>query len=113
LPIHYFHNQIRHFIEKDKNSYFIFLSDEPDFIETEFSYVENKIISKNAYEVDFAIMTLCNNAILSPSSFSWWGSFFMKNRDIVYAPKYWLGFNSKSDYQKNSLASYMSAIEIN
>jgi hypothetical protein len=39
LPISYFHRQIKHFIEKDKNSYFIFISDESDFIETEFFYV--------------------------------------------------------------------------
>lgn len=113
LPISYFHNQIKQFIEKDNKIYFIFISDEPDFIETEFSYVENKLISINTYEVDFAIMTMCNNAIISPSSFSWWGSFFMKDKGIVYAPKYWLGFNSKLDYPQNILASYMSEIDIN
>jgi hypothetical protein len=56
---------------------------------------------------------MCNSAIISPSSFSWWGSFFMKDREIVYAPEYWLGFNSQQDFQKNALASYMSAIAIN
>jgi hypothetical protein len=112
LPINYFHNQIRFFIEKNKKTYFVFISDDSDFIESEFSYVPNKLISKNTYEVDFAIMTLCNSAILSPSSFSWWGSYLMKDRTVVYAPKYWLGFKSKLDYHKDSLASYMSAVEI-
>jgi hypothetical protein len=53
----------------------------------------------------FAIMTMCNRAILSPSSFGWWESYFMKGRDIVFAPKYWLGFNSQIDHQKKTLAS--------
>jgi hypothetical protein len=57
-------------------------------------------------------MTLCNSAILSPSSFGWWGSYLMKDRDIVFAPKYWLGFESKVEYHKNSIASFMEEMEI-
>ncbi|MDR0571688.1 MAG: hypothetical protein LBG48_02425 [Rickettsiales bacterium] len=55
-------------------------------------------------------MTLCINAILSPSSFGWWGSYFMKSRNIVFAPKHWLGFASDVDYHKSPLASYMIPI---
>jgi hypothetical protein len=112
LPISYFHNQIQSFIEKKTDSYFVFISDEPDFVETEFSYVQNKLISNHNYTVDFVIMTMCNSAILSPSSFSWWGSYLMKDKNVVYAPNYWLGFNSKLDYHKDSIASYMSVVEI-
>jgi len=106
LPTSYFHNQIKWFLENRKNVHFVFLSDEPEFIEKEFDYLENKIISKNSYKIDFAIMTLCNGAILSPSSFGWWGSYLMKDRDVVFAPKYWLGFNSGVDYQENTIPSY-------
>ena len=112
LPMSYFHNQIKWFLENKKNVIFIFLSDEPDFIEDEFDYLDNKIISKNSYEIDFAIMTLCNGAILSPSSFGWWGSYLMKNRDVVFAPKYWLGWKSKINYHKESLANFMKRVEV-
>ncbi|NUU95812.1 hypothetical protein XO10_05895 [Marinitoga sp. 1135] len=112
LPMNYFHQQIKWFLENKKNVYFIFLSDEPSFIEEEFNYLDNKIISNNSYEVDFAIMTLCNGAILSPSSFGWWGSYLMKDRDVVFAPKYWLGFNSKINYHKEPLANFMIIVEI-
>jgi hypothetical protein len=114
LPMNYFHECIKNMSDNIKNPYFIFLTDAPDSIKNEFDYLDNKIISTTKdYAVDFAIMTLCNNAILSPSSFGWWGSYFMNNRNIVFAPKHWLGFASGIDYQKEPLASYMRPVEIN
>jgi hypothetical protein len=97
-------------LQNRDNCYFIFLSDEVEFIEQEFKYLENKIISNNNFAVDFAIMTLCNSAILSPSSFSWWGSYLMQDRDTIFAPKYWLGFNSGVEYHKNSIPKYIEKI---
>jgi hypothetical protein len=115
LPMNYFHNQINWFLDNRENCYFIFLSDEPDFIEKEFDYLNNKIVSENSYEVDFAIMTLCNGAILSPSSFGWWGSYLMEDRDIIFAPKYWLGFESKIEFGTNKLncPNFAKEIKIN
>jgi hypothetical protein len=99
------------FLKNKSDAYFIFLSDEPEFIEKEFEYLENKIISRNSYEVDFAIMTLCNGAILSPSSFGWWGSYLMKNRDVVFAPKYWLGFRSFIEKHAGSFPSFAKPVD--
>jgi len=113
LPMSYFRNLIKWFLENRKNCFFIFLSDEPDFVEREFVYLENKIISRNTYEVDFAIMTLCNAGILSPSSFGWWGSYLMRERDVVFAPKYWMGWKSREYYHKDSVASFMTEVDVN
>lgn len=112
LPLDYFHNQIKWFLKNKKDTWFIFLSDDSDFIEKEFSYLSNKFISKNTFQIDFALMTLSNSAILSPSSYSWWGSYLMIKRDVVFAPKYWLGFESKIDYHQGTLAKFMTKIEI-
>jgi len=57
-------------------------------------------------------MTLCNGAILSPSSFGWWGSYLMKNRDVVFAPKYWLGWKSKIDCPKNIVTNFMKVVDV-
>ncbi len=112
LPIEYFHKQIKCFLEHKENVCFVFLSDEPEFIDKEFSYLSHKLISENSYEVDFAIMSLCSGAVLSPSSFGWWGSYLMQERDIVFAPEHWLGFASGEDYQKNPIAHFMTQIKI-
>lgn len=112
LPMSYFKQQIEWFKNNKANSFFIFLSDDCEFIENEFAELEDKIISiNNDAGTDFAIMTCCNSAILSPSSFGWWGSYMMEYRDIVFAPKYWLGFNSKKEYPKDCLGSYMETVE--
>ncbi len=57
-------------------------------------------------------MTLCNGAILSPSSFAWWGSYLMKNRDVVFVPKYWLGFKSKVEFPMGIIPDFATEIEL-
>lgn len=113
LPMAYFKQQIDWFVKNRKDPYFIFLSDEPELIEEEFAYLENKLISSdNHYGADLAIMTLCNSGILSPSSFCWWGGYLMKNRDILFAPKYWLGFGSGIEYQSGCVNKCMVEVKV-
>jgi hypothetical protein len=113
LPFDYFHRQIRWFLENRENPFFIFLSDEPDKIKNEFSYLGDKmVISENPYQVDFLIITMCDAAIICPSSFSWWACYFMKKRDIVFAPKYWIGFKIKKEYPQGVFPSFAIPCEV-
>ncbi len=112
LPTSYYHRCIKWFLSNRQNCYFVFLSDEPEFVKEEFGYLENKTVSKKSYETDFAIMTLCNGAILSPSSFGWWGGYLMKNRDTIFAPRYWLGFESDTDYHSAPIADCMKEVSV-
>ncbi len=113
LPTSYYKKQINYFINNKQNCFFIFLSDDPEFVEKEFSFIKNKLISFNThFGTDFAIMTKCQNAILSPSSFSWWGSYLMQNRDTVFAPKYWLGFNAGIEFHRNTTPGFAKEIEV-
>jgi hypothetical protein len=113
LPFDYFHRQIRWFLENRENPFFIFLSDEPDKIKNEFSYLGDKmVISENPYQVDFLIITMCDAAIICPSSFSWWACYFMKKRDIVFAPKYWIGFKIKKEYPQGVFPSFAIPSEV-
>jgi hypothetical protein len=42
--------------------------------------------------VDLCLMSLCNGAIISPSTLSWWGAWLQKNRtNPVIAPDPWFG----------------------
>jgi len=113
LPLSYYKKQIKWFLENREDCFFIFLSDDTELIEKEFNDIENKIVSTdNHFGVDLAIMTQCRSAILSPSSFGWWGSYLMKERDVVFAPKYWLGFNSQIEYHTNGTPNYVKAVKI-
>lgn len=116
-PLSYFRNCIVWFKENRKNPLFVFLTDEPDFVEKNLSEFlvdigSDAVISQNDFKVDFAIMTLCDGGILSPSSFAWWGAYFMRQRDVVFAPKFWLGFRFKIDYPEGTFPSFAIPVEI-
>ncbi len=113
LPLSYFKEQINYFTKVKKNPFFIFFSDDPKFVEKAFSYLDNKLISTRChFGTDLAAMTMCHSAILSPSSFGWWGAYLMKNRDTIIAPKYWLGFASGIEYHKGSLPNFVRPVEV-
>ncbi|MFC7299684.1 alpha-1,2-fucosyltransferase [Herminiimonas aquatilis] len=95
LPVSYYRNTIKWYEENIENPYFVFLTDDSEFVEHYFEYVQNKIVSKNSMFVDFSIITLCEYGIMSNSSYSWWAAYLMKNRKKVFSPKYWLGWKSK------------------
>ncbi len=113
LPFDYFQRRIKWFLENRKNPFFIFLSDEPDKIREEFSFLGDKmVISQNPWQIDFLIITMCDGAIISPSSFSWWACYFMKNKDVVFAPKYWLGFKIKKEFPQGTFPSFAVPCEV-
>lgn len=97
LPKSYFLIAIESIKQEIKNPYFVFLSDDPNYVECCFSQIENKIISRNNVGVDLAIMSLCDAGICSNSSFSWWGAYLMKGRKKVIMPKYWYGWRQKKE----------------
>lgn len=114
LPIEYYRKAIGEISRYGKkNIWYIFLSDDTEYVEKNFSWVENKTISKNNMYVDFAIMTLCDYGILSNSSYSWWGAYLNKNKkENFIAPKYYLGFHNGFEYPKDILSAFPVQIKV-
>jgi hypothetical protein len=57
------------------------------FVGTNFHFADN-----NSALEDLYLQSLCNNNIISNSSYSWWGAWLNENpRKIVIAPKPWYG----------------------
>jgi hypothetical protein len=48
---------------------------------------------------DLYLLSKCNALVLCNSSFSWWSSFLIQDKDIVIAPKEWFIGNGPKDYQ--------------
>ncbi len=112
LPLQYYYKLINFFLENKKEVFFIILSDDIEYIKKNFSHINHSIIlKKNHPAVDLEIMSNCIGGILSASSFSWWGAYLMKKRDIVFAPKYWMGFNSKIYYHCNSIPDFCIEVD--
>ncbi|GAB3927652.1 alpha-1,2-fucosyltransferase [Mucilaginibacter myungsuensis] len=97
LPSSYYHQAIERLNGPD--ILFVFISDDPDHIATEFKYLENKYVSDNSEIVDLQLLINADHLILSNSSYSWWGAWLnTKDDKTVYAPKNWMAFGKQNEY---------------
>jgi len=97
LPVSYYKKAIE-LIDAAAIEY-VFISDDPSFIEEEFGYITNKYISNNSEIIDLQFLINADICILSNSSFSWWGAWLNDNQNKqVIAPEYWLGFKEKKEF---------------
>jgi hypothetical protein len=111
LPKTYYTKAMKKISKGVSNPIFIFLSDDISFVEHCFSDIENKVISKNDKSIDLAIMSLCDYGIVSNSSFSWWGGYFMDKRVKVIFPKYWYGWKTNYESHPGIYPSWGSVLD--
>lgn len=83
----------------DNNSTLIVTTDD---IESYNRYISlpNAIISNSKSEIeDLYLLSQCDNIIMSNSSFSWWGVFLGKQKNVVCTPDKWFGKDGPPNYQ--------------
>lgn len=97
----YYHKAIAE-VGSESNHY-IFISDDTQFVESEFAYVKNKYVSTNSEIIDFQFLLHANTCILSASSFSWWGAYLNTNNPKVIVPQYWLGRDKQVEYPNGTI----------
>lgn len=87
-------------IEKIGDSYFIFISDDIEWVKQNFKD-KNYVYSTLEDDIhDLVLMTECDNNIIANSSFSWWGAYLNRHKDKrVLAPKKWFGPKGPQDQQ--------------
>jgi len=97
LPTNYYKTALS--MISDEDNFYVFVSDDPLFIEQEFKYIENKYISYNSEIIDLQFLINADICILSNSSFSWWGAWLNnKPGKKVIAPEFWLGQRMGQEY---------------
>jgi hypothetical protein len=101
LPLKYYRQTIKNY-EKDPSVLFVFIGDDQKYVEENFDYIKNKIVSKENEIIDFLHLVYADVCIISNSTFSWWGAYLnQKKNHMVICPKYFLGFHIKQDFPKN------------
>lgn len=89
------------------NLHFIILSDDYEFVNTSFRFLESKTIINGDTDKpidDFNIMINCNHNIISNSTFSWWGAWVNPNSNkIVISPKEWFKDPKQNHFLKDLL----------
>lgn len=86
----YYLSSFSHF---DKNTRFVFFSDDISWCKDNFkTNKENFFIENNEDYEDLYLMSMCKNNIIANSSFSWWGAWMNQNPyKKVIAPRNWFG----------------------
>ena len=86
-------------IELINDTKFIFVSDDMDWVKSNFKSDGFLYSEFNDEILDFTLITMCKNVIMSNSSFSWWGSYLNNNNGKIIAPKRWFGPTGHKDTQ--------------
>lgn len=110
LPDLYYIKSIKEMERHIKNpKYYVFSDTKQDF-NSIFQGRKYINLSNLNFKETFLLMTKFENAIISASTFSWWGTYLMKKKGIIIVPENWLGFNSKIDYPEKPFTNYMKKI---
>lgn len=113
----YYLQAIKHFFPDWRDRSLIFTSDDIAYCKKHFSFFKNAYFLDNLNDIEsMALGTLCDDFIISNSTFSWWiaylgekanskvirpiknfrGAFASINNDKDYYPKRWLAFDEES-----------------
>ena len=72
------------------NHFLVFYYDMDDWLQENFNAPNFTKVSFKDDILDLACMSMCDNNIMSNSTFSWWSSYLNKNKNkIVISPKMW------------------------
>jgi hypothetical protein len=112
LPKEYYFNAFTLLNTKIANPYYIFVTDDSEYVDCCFQHIKNKYISGESMAVDLSLMSLCEYGVTSNSSFSWWGAYLMKNRKEVVFPKYWYGWKTKTESHPGIQPSWATTIDV-
>lgn len=113
LPKSYYLKAMDIIEQKVSNPFYIFLTDDHDFVNEAYRDIDSKHISTESMLVDLAIMSKCRYGIVSNSSFSWWGSYLSENKKMMIFPKYWYGWKNKTESHPNIQPSWGVVIDPN
>jgi len=87
--------------------HFVICSDDYDWCNERWGNDKNcTVIKSPSHFIDFCILSMCDDHIISNSSFSWWSSYLSKSKDKrVIAPSIWFGpryanYNTNDIYRK-------------
>ncbi len=90
----YYQKAINYCNKKVKEARFFIFSDDPQYVQANFSNIKNLVIVDHkdivANYVDMKLMSLCKHNIIANSSYSWWAAWLNNNTEkIVISPKKW------------------------
>ncbi len=109
VSVSYLKESLRHV---PKSSYIFVFSDDKNWVYNNLKFDNIIFVNEEDY-MELWMMSMCQNNILSNSSFSWWGGFLNKNNSKkVFVPSVWFGPNGPNNYI-DIYESYHTIIKVN
>jgi len=115
ININWYLKQISFLQDLYDNSLFLIISDDKDYINTEFKEIRNCKIIDYYEPLEFGIMSICDGGVLSASTFAYWASRFSyrnNNNNIYIAPLYWVGHSTGLWNPVNIKSSWLTYKEV-
>ena len=107
LPLKWYMKQMNVIRERFADPVFVVVSDDRFYAEEMFGDCPDVYVCHESEKIDFAIISMCSGGgILSASSFSWWGAYFVRRSNkgaFFVAPMYWGGHRLKSWYPNEAI----------
>lgn len=104
LPINYYLNALIHNFPDWREKNLVLLSDDIDYCKFHFSFLENVFFADNLTAIEqLAIASLCDDFIISNSTFSWWCAWLgeKESSKIIRPLHYFTEFKNKIDNDKD------------
>ena len=107
LGADYYKNAVNEVYKRIENPTFFIFSDDKDFINESFDWIENKVIVEgnagNRSYIDMYLMSLCRINIIANSTFSMWAGILNSHEDatVIYPSTYMTQKESEVKLLKN------------
>jgi hypothetical protein len=86
----YYKNALRFITKKIENPFFIFFSDDIEYVKNNMNSANSYFVEGNTGFEDFYLMSLCKHFILANSTFSFWAAALNNSsQKTVCVPEYW------------------------
>ncbi|TLD82328.1 alpha-1,2-fucosyltransferase [Helicobacter sp. MIT 05-5293] len=102
LEIDYYQKAIAYIQERVENpTFFVFGATDADFVEkldlgVHFENLGQKDVTQDNHYYDMFLMSACKYGIIANSTYSWWGAYLGRQKDIVIAPAKWISLYKES-----------------
>ncbi|MFL5815818.1 MAG: alpha-1,2-fucosyltransferase [Bdellovibrionia bacterium] len=98
LPLSFYEKAFEELGNLDEFEVF-FIGDDCSDLKVRFGQRSNFHYESNDMIIDFQLIQNADIAIVSNSSFAWWGAYLnSKPNKKIYAPKFWLGFKVQEEF---------------
>ncbi|BAV10231.1 Glycosyl transferase family 11 [Filimonas lacunae] len=104
LPMDYFKRQLDSIENPDQYQIF-FVSDDMEAVKTYFPQKPNYHFSSNSEIIDFQLIMHADVAIISNSTFAWWAAYLSPKKNLVLAPKNWIGYRVGREHPRGIMTS--------